>query len=221
MIIIGHRGARGLAPENTLASFQKAIENKVAMIEFDVRVTKDKVPVLHHDSAIRINGTDALISSKSLHDLQQIKPDLATLSDGLHAIDAQAKVYVEVKPHEDIQPIVTVLKGFIGGTYVPEDVFLASKDQDTLVALHKALPQQPTIVIEAWSGVRGTRRARQLDTKHIAMNQLWLWSGFIHAYKRSGYCLYAYTLNSEAKAKRWKRAGLAGVITDYPDRFKK
>jgi glycerophosphoryl diester phosphodiesterase len=221
MIIIGHRGARGLAPENTLASFYKAIEHKVAMIEFDVRVTKDKVPVLHHDDAIRLNGTTALISSNSLHELQQIKPDLATLSDGMHAIGARAKVYVEVKPNEDIEPIVTVLKGFIGGTYVPEDVYLASKDQGTLLALHDALPQQPTIVIESWSGVRGSRRARQLDTKHIAMNQLWLWSGFIQAFKRNGYNLYAYTLNNAGKSQRWEKAGLAGVITDFPDRFKK
>jgi glycerophosphoryl diester phosphodiesterase len=43
--IIGHRGARGLAPENTLAAFAKAIELEVDGVEFDVRVTKDKIPL--------------------------------------------------------------------------------------------------------------------------------------------------------------------------------
>jgi hypothetical protein len=52
MFIIGHRGAAGLAPENTLASFKKAYELDVDMIEFDVRLTKDNIPVLMHDSRL-------------------------------------------------------------------------------------------------------------------------------------------------------------------------
>ena len=47
--IQGHRGARGLAPENTLAGFQKAIELGVTTLEFDVGVTKDGIPIIFHD----------------------------------------------------------------------------------------------------------------------------------------------------------------------------
>ena len=53
------------------------------------------------------------------------------------------------------------------------------------------------------------------------MNQLWLWWGFIRAMRRGGWELYAYTVNDPAKAKRWVRWGLAGVITDCPDLFTK
>ena len=45
----GHRGARGLAPENTLAAFRRALEIGVTTIETDVAVTKDGVPVISHD----------------------------------------------------------------------------------------------------------------------------------------------------------------------------
>jgi len=38
--------------------------------------------------------------------------------------------------------------------------------------------------------------------------------------KHAGYELYAYTINNPAKARRWAKHGLAGVVTDYPDRFK-
>jgi glycerophosphoryl diester phosphodiesterase len=85
--------------------------------------------------------------------------------------------------------------------------------------LHKALPEVPVIVIERWSGVRAHRRAKELGSKEIAMNQLWLWWGFIRGFKDSDKRLYAYTLNNPAKARRWARYGLSGVITDYPDRF--
>ena len=49
----GHRGARGLAPENTLPAFQKALELGVDTIECDMAITKDGVVVIHHD--LRLN----------------------------------------------------------------------------------------------------------------------------------------------------------------------
>jgi glycerophosphoryl diester phosphodiesterase len=98
---------------------------------------------------------------------------------------------------------------------------LGSKSQKTLLELHPALPEIEKVVIEPWSGVRAHYRARQLGAKRISMNQQWLWWGFIRGFKNSGRQLYAYTLNDPAKARRWARYGLAGVVTDYPDRFDK
>jgi glycerophosphoryl diester phosphodiesterase len=54
--IQGHRGARGLWPENTLPGFAKALELGVDVLELDVALTADGVPVLHHDQALR-DGT--------------------------------------------------------------------------------------------------------------------------------------------------------------------
>jgi len=51
--IVGHRGARGLAPENTLAAIDKALEHQVDEIEIDVRITADNIAVLAHDPWIR------------------------------------------------------------------------------------------------------------------------------------------------------------------------
>src|SRR5438132_8768232 len=45
----GHRGARGLAPENTLAAFRRALEIGVTTIETDIAITRDRVPVISHD----------------------------------------------------------------------------------------------------------------------------------------------------------------------------
>jgi len=48
--LIGHRGARGLAPENTLAAFARAIEIGVSGFELDCAITRDGVVVIHHDA---------------------------------------------------------------------------------------------------------------------------------------------------------------------------
>jgi len=70
MKIIGHRGARGLAPENTIASLMKAIEHHVDEIECDVRVTKDQVAVLMHNGhLIDQSGTKLAISQHSYAEL--------------------------------------------------------------------------------------------------------------------------------------------------------
>ena len=50
--IQGHRGARGLLPENTIPAFERAIELGVDTLEFDLGVTRDGVPVVHHDRSL-------------------------------------------------------------------------------------------------------------------------------------------------------------------------
>jgi glycerophosphoryl diester phosphodiesterase len=51
-IVIGHRGAAGVAPENTLAGFERGLEDGAAILETDVHLSRDGVPVLIHDDAL-------------------------------------------------------------------------------------------------------------------------------------------------------------------------
>jgi glycerophosphoryl diester phosphodiesterase len=215
MKIIGHRGARGLAPENTLASLQKALDHHVDQIEFDVRVTKDGIPLLHHDPRLADpSGSKHLVAKTNYTELKQHKNDLTTLAEALDLLAGKVALCIEVKPDEPIEAIVSELK-----KVRLANVSLGSKSQKTLLALHQALPDVHKIVIEPWSGVRASRRARQVGTTEISMNQLWLWRGFITPVSRRGWQLNAYTLNNPKRAARWQRYGLNGVITDYPDRF--
>jgi glycerophosphoryl diester phosphodiesterase len=220
MKIIGHRGARGLSPENTIASLQKALEHHVDMIEFDVRVTRDGIVILHHDSFLTDpDGEKRPIADYTFAELKDHKKDLATFEEVLKSFADTVTLYIEVKPNVALEPVIKIIKKFIITGNPPERLLLGSKSQKTLLELHKALPAVPTIVIEPWSGVRAHYRARQVGTKQISMNQKWLWWGFIRGFKNSGWRLYAYTLNDPKKAKRWAGYGLYGVVTDYPDQF--
>jgi len=72
-LIIGHRGASAVTPENTLGAFRKAIEVGADGIEFDVRLTRDGIPVVIHDDNLRrTGGRPDLIRSVSLADLTQV-----------------------------------------------------------------------------------------------------------------------------------------------------
>ncbi len=222
MKIVGHRGAKGLAPENTVASLLKAIEHNVDEIEFDLRVTKDNKVVLHHDPEITdASGNSFKIETTTLAELSKHKSDLALFDEALKAINHRVTILVEVKPHVAIKPVVAAIKGALSSGWEPNEIVIGSFSQKTLRALHTDLPELQTVVIERWSGVRARFRARQVNAKRLNMNQRWLWWGFIRAVKRGGYELYPYTMNDSAKAYQWDKYGIAGVITDYPDRFEK
>lgn len=214
--VIGHRGARGLAPENTLAALEAGIQASADALEIDIRVTKDNVPVLCHDPVL-----DGLtVTDHFLSELRKHKPGLATLEQAIRTVNRRVPLYIEVKPDVSITPIVALLRQCLHQSWLPNDFMLASFSYKTLKALHEALPEIPVVVIESWSGVRATHRARKLGTKIICMNQRYLWRGFIRSMQKNGYELYAYPLNDPIKAKRWTTFGLAGAVTDYPDRLK-
>jgi len=220
MKIVGHRGARGLAPENTLASLQKAIDHNVDMVEFDLRVTKDKVPVLHHNRTLRDpDNRRHVIRWNSYAALKQHDKDLATLEEALAAIGGKVPLYIEVKPRVNTSPIIKILKKHIGKTIKPEEIRFASFSPYTLRAMHKAFPEVVFSMLERWSGVKATYRGRRLGTRHLIFDQRCLWGGFIRMMSKGGWKLGAYVVNDPAKARRWEKDGLRMVVTDYPDKF--
>lgn len=215
MIIIGHRGARGLAPENTLDAIEAGLKAGADELEIDVRVTKDDIPVVVHDR--RINR--ALVFLHTLAELKAQKPDLCTLAEAIRKIDRRLPLIIEIKKGEPVEPIVKVLQEFLEKKWRADDFKIGSKSQKILHAAHEILPDIPIVVIDAWSGVRATWRARQLGTKYICMNYRFLWRGYVGAVHKRGYKLSAYTMNNPTKAAAWEKYGLYGVVTDHPERF--
>ncbi|HXR50233.1 MAG TPA: glycerophosphodiester phosphodiesterase, partial [Verrucomicrobiae bacterium] len=180
MKIIGHRGARGLAPENTIASLQKGLEHHADMLEFDLRVTKDHVVILHHDPYLTDpNGKKIIIKDTTYAELLEHKADIPTFEEVLDKVGHPVRLYVEVKPEAETKPIIKIFKARLAKGWKPEYFYLASFSQKILLELDKDLPEVQKVVIENWSGVRAHWRARQLHTKTVCMNERWLWSGFI------------------------------------------
>lgn len=219
MKIIGHRGARGLAPENTKASFDAALRHGVDFIEFDVRLSSDGAPVVIHDPFVLHQGKKLKIARHSLQELKKISPSLLTLDEALRHINRRRPIVIEVKPGMATNEIAAVIRSRLHNGWQPADIRIASFDLGVLQALKQSLPELIYIVNEKWSGVRASYKARKLGTIYLAMNQRWLWSGFIRSMSNHGYKLACYTLDDPKKAARWKSYGLYGVVTDFPDRY--
>lgn len=220
MKIIGHRGAAELAPENTLAAIKKALAAQVDEIEIDIRVTKDQQIVVVHDPEITDKlGNSFKIDEHTYDELHTIKPDLPLFSQVVETVARRVPLLVEVKPKVNTVPIIAYFEWLLDNGWAARDFSLCSFSQRILRVLHQALPSVRLVVNSSFSGLNAVRRARQLKTKRISMNQKFIWSGFIIAMHRGGYQLNAYTLNNPSKAKRWAKFGLAAVITNRPDLY--
>ncbi|HLZ14779.1 MAG TPA: glycerophosphodiester phosphodiesterase [Candidatus Saccharimonadales bacterium] len=222
--VIGHRGARGLAPENTLAAIEAGIGAGADEIEIDVRVTRDGVPVLNHNPFLQDNqGNDmphVRIHEQNYAELLTRKDSLATLEEAIRLANRRMPMIIEVKPKVHISPVVKTIQAFLGEGWQPGDFLLASFSQRTLRALHRELPQLEPIVLEHISMVIARMRAKEVGARRIGLNHHIVWWGLVSAVKRGEYQLSVHTLNDPRKARRWAKRGLYAIVTDYPARIK-
>jgi len=129
IMIVGHRGLRSLYPENTMVSFQAALDLKLDLIEFDVHFTKDKQLVVCHDTTIdrTTNGTGAIrdytLEELKTFDAGIVKSEkfagqrIPTLEEVLTLVnntDYDVLLNVEIKDydHEVIDATIAMLKQF-------------------------------------------------------------------------------------------------------------
>ncbi len=193
MIIIGHRGARGLAPENSILGIKAALDAGVDMIEIDVRIQDRKLILSHEETLITQTYT--------------------SLRDALLAIAGKCPVNLEIKESSVIPLLSEALKDYKGS------VLFSSFKYKILHDLRKEIPTAEIAVLEKWSGARVVAEATLLKTKRIHINHQWLWSNFVRSMSHQGFDLYAYTVNSVERAKELEKWGVCGIFTDYPDRF--
>ncbi len=219
MKVIGHRGAAGLAPANSLAAIKKALQCGAQEIEVDVHATKDNVVVLLHDPKVGTGKGHSSVSMLTLDELQRALPGLATLEAAIGAVGRKVPLRIDIKDRSAVPSVVTVVSAFLAKGWQPNDFVFAAFDANTLSQLQLHQPGIPIVINERWSGIRALLKARRFNTRHIAMNKNVLWPGAIIAFTRLGYQLDTYTLNAPERAHHMARYGLAGVITDRPDRL--
>ena len=194
MEIIGHRGAKGLAEENTLESFKLALKNNVDAIESDVRKAGKEL-VLSHDPT--------LITGK-----------YTKLAELLDLVSGRIPINLEIKEARAIPLLKKILKSYKG------KIILSSFDFKILQNLRESFPDYEIAVLEKWSGIRAVAEASLINTNRLHINQNWLWSNFVRSLNNKGYDLYAYTVNSKDRAEELESWGVKGIFTDYPNRFK-
>ena len=121
MLIIGHRGAAGLAPENTIASLKAGFEAGSDILEFDVRITSDGIPILAHDAWIKGKSI-----RKHTYDELRALADIATLDDALSSFFGKILINIELKQSDHIDTVLTVIRPYVKHDADWEDIIFSS-----------------------------------------------------------------------------------------------
>lgn len=216
--LIGHRGAPRERPENTLASFLRALDLGADAIELDVHATRDGVVVVHHDFVPRAVSSVATLQGRPIAELTATElgtfrvsgEPIPALSDVLEAIGNRATVYVEIKGHAIEQLVVATIARASPSRAVPVHSFD-----------HRAVARARVIDSAIVSGIllasylvepeRALRAARARD--------YWQeWSmvdeHLVRAIHGAGGRVIAWTVNDPDEARRLASIGVDGICTD-------
>lgn len=224
LVVVGHRGAKGLALENTAMSIEAAIGYGVDQVEIDLRMSKDgRVVLLHDENAVARNGEIVHPNEQTYEQLLQYFPDLLTLDQLLPLVNHRCRIMLECKELGAVGPTVEILTGYFAKGWQPKDFMFASFKFDILKKFHALMPDIDVVVLDNWSSLRAVYRARKLGTTYLSMDQRYLWWGVIRNLSKR-YKLFCYPNHKlihirHAKPAKWAKYGLYGVITDYPNFF--
>ncbi len=225
MLIIGHRGAAGLAPENTIQSLNAGIKAGSDMLEFDVRLTRDKIPVLVHDfSAIRTHRSASLISRLTLKELNDRFSDspLPTLESVLDEFFKKIPLNIELKGRGSANAVIELLQQkYINQTSDWEHILISSFQGSEIFSARRLSGDARLGMLHKRNPFLFISYQRQVQLVAVGFHYMHMSKLAIFIAKHLGLMTYAYTINSPQDAKLCQEAGLSAVVSDHPDRIRK
>lgn len=225
MKIIGHRGASGHQPENTLASFREAMELGVDMVELDVYTLKTgEVVVFHDDKLERTTNGKGKIETKTFSEIRQLDAGggqkVPLLTEVLDLINKKVAVNVELKGKNTAAPVAKILKNYIQNKNWPSDLFIVSAfKRKELKLFASSLPLVKTGLLFDILPVRFWSKLQNSGAFSANLNARSITRRSVKAAHARGLKVFAYTVNSRRQAERMARLNVDGIFSDYPDRI--
>ncbi|OGE87780.1 MAG: hypothetical protein A3J07_03650 [Candidatus Doudnabacteria bacterium RIFCSPLOWO2_02_FULL_49_13] len=196
MLIIGHRGAAGLAKENTIGSFQKAVELGVDMVETDLRRDKAGQIVLSHNNSSKLN--------------------LTTLAEALGVITVP--VNLELKQAGLEREVLSAIKNFSSSVLISSKypkILQKIRALDESVQLGLVIGKANWFLIPFIPKLDKVLKLYSIHPKTFLAKKL-----LIQRFRRLGKKVFVWTVNNPTQFQKLKALGIDGVFTDYPNIIK-
>lgn len=225
-----HRGASGLAPENTLAAMRKALEYQVDYIELDVQETKDgQIIVLHDDDIKRTSNRQGVIWEMSFNDLKDVdagswkNPEfkgepIPLLRDVINLVRGKAKLNIELKINGHQKALEErVVKIILEENFI-ENCILTSFHLPSIEKVKRIEPRIYTGLIldeipdfDVWKG-----NWEILSVLHSLVD-----ADFVERAHNAGKKIHVWTVNEPALMQKLIDSGVDNLITNRPDILRK
>ena len=217
---IGHRGAAGYAPENTLAAVERGIHLGVDFVEIDVRRTADGVLVALHDATVnRTTNGRGRVEALSFRDLRAFDAGngerIPTVEEVLKTAAGRTGLMLELKvagvAHVTAEAVkkVNFPNPVIYASFLHEELLhlRAAEPEAALMALFDRLPRTPVV------------HARQYRPAYVGLRHDTATRPLVEAFHQEGVLVWVYTANCAGDITHALSVGVDGVISNYPDRI--
>jgi len=221
-LVVAHRGASGVAPENTISSIQAALEIGARMVEVDVHTSSDgEIVVIHDPDVSRTTNGKGLISEMSLAQIRTLDAGswfgprfrgepVPTLDEALELVRGKADLCIELKSASPRQVIDKVLEhGYLDHVIIFDfnhaRLGEARKIQPSVRTLALGISQDNIASLDPGvCGAVGCPLSR-------ANGQL------VEKAHRFGLAVFVYTVNEVDGMKKLAELGVYAIITDFPE----
>ena len=231
-IRIAHRGASGIAPENTLAAFKKAIEIGVDAVELDLHGTADGEVVVIHDASLdRTTNHHGTVNQTSLETIKRadaggwFAPEFAgepvpTLVESLECITEKTVALLEIKDPLIAEAVVTKVRA----TQTLNLTVIISFHTTVLEAVRALEPRIPTgwLIGSHNNDVPPEQLCQELGelgSSLLNVNHQLITAEFAYEVRRRGITLWCWTVDDVVRMREMKAFGVQGITSNYPERF--
>ena len=216
---IGHRGAKGYAAENTLASFQKAIELGIDGIELDVHLSLDgKVMVIHDDSIDRTTSQKGSVKNFTAKELKEL--GIPTLEAVFDLTYQKCFINIELKTYETADKVAELIEQYVsekGWKY--EYIIVSSFDWNALQQVHFLNDKIRIGVLTHTDLDLALAFAKFIKAYSVHPYYHLLTAENVIQIQSKNFKVYPWTINEPEDIIFVKSLQVDGIITDFPDRL--
>lgn len=222
-LCIGHRGARGHAPENTLLSIDTGMRLGADMIEFDVQRCEDQLVVIHDPRLERTTGGEGRVEQVRFDYLRSLDAgqgqQIPTLQEVLDLVEARVPLNVEIKSAAGTGAMVaSLLRDVLADGWSASQFLVSSFHLPELYEFKQIAPEIPIAALVCGVPLDWAACAIELGASALNISAEFADPHLVHDAQSRGLKVYAYTVNHPQEIRALRDAGLDGVFSDYPDR---
>ncbi len=231
--LIGHRGAAGHAPENTLTSFRRAIDMGATMLELDIHLSRDKELIVIHDHDIsRTTSGNGLVESMTLAEIQQYDAGswmhsdfqgekVPTLQQVMEFTRQGISLNIEVKTGEQIHiGLVDKLLEMISQYDAADQIVISSFHREYLREIKEKAPSIEVALLYSGNVPDVLDEAVREGWEGLHPHFPLINEKLVEGARQRGLAVRAWTVNRADDMEHLIQLGVNGICSDLPDVLK-
>lgn len=220
MKLMGHRGAKGEKPENTLSGFKHLLALGAKAVELDIHLSSDgKIMVFHDETLERTTNGSGYLSSYSLSELQKLDagegekiPSLNEALDLLLTNDIE--IQIEIKDPNTVEPLISLLKE--RGAKCIDQVIVISFDHRCILEVKNQIPKIRTTAILYGHPLDPCHIVKPAKADGLSVNLSFIDHTLVEKLKKEKFLVTVWNVNDDEQWDKIKKFKVDYIATDKP-----